>query len=198
MKIGDTPPPLRRRVSNPRIRADRALHELFSNSDKVHRAIYDAAYTQAWFDYIRSSIFSQSVRKISKDVELFNVSAYQCSIFFNSLVSFNRKSEFRKPENLNKPITWGENLMSLICLSSRNFRRNNYAHLILTAEADSLPTDTRQLLWRLWLGGIPLSQRQWSVSPRKNGFHWFCSLLVGIKWRGRQIYTCRDFWCEVC
>ena len=51
MKIGDMPPPLSRRVPNPRIRDDRALHEFFTNSDKMDRASSDDAYTQAWFDY---------------------------------------------------------------------------------------------------------------------------------------------------
>ena len=36
--------------------------------------------------------------------------------------------------------------MSPICHFSENFWRNNYAHVILTTEADSLPTDARQLL----------------------------------------------------
>ena len=94
-----------------------------SLSDKMHIATsYDVhTHTQAWFDYSRSSIFPQSERKEGKVVEHFNVSTYQCSIFFNNLGSFNRKSEFRKPENLNKPITKGENLMSLIYRYSRNF-----------------------------------------------------------------------------
>ena len=63
MRIGDMPPPLPGRVSNPRIRDDQALNELFSNSDKMHRATSDDAWTQAWFDYSRSCIFTQSVRK---------------------------------------------------------------------------------------------------------------------------------------
>ena len=59
--------------------------------------------------------------------------------------SFNRKSEFRRPENLNKPITKSErfNVADLSLL--REFWGNNNAHVILTAEADSLPTDARQL-----------------------------------------------------
>ena len=60
--------------------------------------------------------------------------------------SFNQKSEFRRPENLNKPIAKGEkfNVAELSLL--RNFLGNNYAHVILTAEADSLPTDARQYM----------------------------------------------------
>ena len=50
MKIGDMPPPLPGRDSNPRIRDDQATNEIFSNSDKMHRATSDDACTQAWFD----------------------------------------------------------------------------------------------------------------------------------------------------
>ena len=60
--------------------------------------------------------------------------------------SFNRKSEFRRPENLNKPITKGEkfNVADLSLL--KEFWGNNYAHVILTEEADSLSTDAKELL----------------------------------------------------
>ena len=108
MKKGDMPPPFPRRVSNPKIRDDQALHEFFSNSDKMYRASSGDTYTQALFDYSRSSIFPQSVKKTVKDVELFNVSTFQCSILFNNVGSFNRKSQFRKLENLNKPTVKGE------------------------------------------------------------------------------------------
>ena len=108
MKKGDMPPPLPRRVSNPKIRDDQALHDFFSNSDKMHRASSGDTYTQAWFDCSRSSIFPQSVKKIGRDVELFNASTFQCSILFNNVGSFNRKSQSQKPENLNKLIIKGE------------------------------------------------------------------------------------------
>ena len=45
MKRGDLPPPLPKRVANPKIREDQALHEFYSNSDNMHRATSDA-----WFD----------------------------------------------------------------------------------------------------------------------------------------------------
>ena len=61
MKIGDTPPPLPRRVSKPRIRDDQALNEFFPNSDQMHRATFDDVYTQARFDYSRLSGVPQSV-----------------------------------------------------------------------------------------------------------------------------------------
>ena len=145
MKRGDMPPPVPKRVVNPRIRDDQALHEFYSNSDKRHRATSDDASTHAWFDYSQS-VFPQSMRKTGTNVELGCVPTYQCSILFNNMGSFNRKSEFQRPENLNKPITKGEkfNVADLSLL--REFWRNNYAHVILTAEADSLPTDDKELL----------------------------------------------------
>ena len=63
MKIGDMLLLLPGRVSNLRIRDDQALNEFCSNSDKIHRAASDDVHTQAWFDFSRSSIFPQSVRK---------------------------------------------------------------------------------------------------------------------------------------
>ena len=107
MKRGDVPPPSPQRVANPRIRDVQALHEFNSNSDKMRRATSDDGFTQAWFDYSRS-VFPKSVRKTGTNVELFNVPTYQCSILFNNMGSFNPRSEFRRPENLNKPITKGE------------------------------------------------------------------------------------------
>ena len=101
MKRGDMPPPVPKRVANPRIRDDQAVHEFCSNSDKMHRATSDDAFTQAWFDYSQS-VFPQSVRKTSTNVEVFYVPTYQCSILFNNMGSFNWKSEFQRPENLNK------------------------------------------------------------------------------------------------
>ena len=76
MKIGDMPPPLPRRVSNPRIRGDQAWNGFFSNWKKMRRAASDDVYTQAWSDYSRSSILPQPVRKTCTNVELFNVPTY--------------------------------------------------------------------------------------------------------------------------
>ena len=60
--------------------------------------------------------------------------------------SFNRKSEFQKPENLNEPITKGVKFNIVEVSLLKEFLGNNCAHVILTVEADRLPTDTRQLL----------------------------------------------------
>ena len=107
MKRGDMPPPVPKRVVHQRIRDDQALHEFYSNSDKMHRATSDDTFAQAWFDFCQS-VFPQSVRKTGTNVELNDVPTYQCSILFNNMGSFNRKSEFQRPENLNRPITKGE------------------------------------------------------------------------------------------
>ena len=101
---GDLPPPVLERIANPRIREDRAVQDFQYNSEKMHRAAREDAYTRAWFDYCRS-VFPQSVRKAGPNVDLHNVSTYQCSILFKNMGSFNRKSEFRKVENKDKPIS---------------------------------------------------------------------------------------------
>ena len=61
MRQGDMPPLVPERVTNPRIREDRAGQDFQWNSEKMHRATYEDAYTRAWFHYCRS-IFPQSVR----------------------------------------------------------------------------------------------------------------------------------------
>ena len=134
-KKGDMSPPLSRKVSNMRIRDDQALalHDFFSNSDQMHRASSGGTYTQACFDFSRSSFFPQSVKKTGIDVELINVSSYKCSILCKNMGSFNRKSEFRNSETLNKPIVKDEkfNISALSVL--KEFWWNNYALVILTA-----------------------------------------------------------------
>ena len=63
--------------------------------------------------------------------------------------SFNRKSEFRKAENIDKPISSNEKftvINDLLLSFLPEFWRTNFAHVILTAEVDSLPTDAREML----------------------------------------------------
>ena len=144
----DMPPPVPERVANPRIREDRAVHNFQWNSEGMHRATSEDAFTKAWFDCCRS-VFPQSVRKEFPDVDFYNESTYQCDILFNNMGSFNRKSEFRNVENNDNPIPSSEkfNVINDPQLSLlTEFRRRNYAHVILAAEADSLPTDARELL----------------------------------------------------
>ena len=160
MKRGDRPPPVPKRVANPRIREYQALQEFHSKSDKMHRATPEDEFAQTWFDYDRF-VFPQSVRKTGTNIEHYNLPTYQCSILFINMRSFNRKSEVRKPQNLNKPNAKGEkfNVADLSLL--REFWRNNHAHVFLTAEADSLSsTDAKQLLEDYGFGGTPLKQKQ--------------------------------------
>ena len=145
MKRGDMPPPLPQRVASPRSREDQAIQEFQSKSDKMHRATSDDDFTQAWVDYGRS-VFPQSVRQTGTNVELFNVSTYQCSILFNNMGSFNRKSEFRKAENLDRPVAKSEKYNITDVSLLKEFWGNNNAHVILTAEADSSSTDAKELL----------------------------------------------------
>ena len=191
MKRGDMPPPVPKRVANPRIQEDQAQLEFDSKSDKMHRSAPEDEFAQTWFDYGRS-VFPQSVRKTGTHVELCNVPTYRCSILFNKKGSFNWKSEIRKPQNLNKPDAKGEkfNVADLSLL--QEFWGNNYAHVFLTAEAGSLSTDAKQVLEDCGFGGMPLKEKQWSVSPRKNWFQRVRSPPFGIKWRRRQKHTCSD------
>ena len=81
--------------------------------------------------------------------------------------SFNQKSEFRKAENLKEPVTKGEkfNVAQLSLL--REFWRNNYAHVIWTVEAYSLPTDEKSLLDDCGLVRCHSSRSNgWSVHAR--------------------------------
>ena len=63
--------------------------------------------------------------------------------------SFNRKSEFRKAENMYKPVSPNDKFNvtndpqpSLL----RELWGNNYKYVIQTAEVESLPTDEKELL----------------------------------------------------
>ena len=50
MRKGDMPQTVPERVANPRFREERAAQEFRQNSDKMHRATSENAYTKAWFD----------------------------------------------------------------------------------------------------------------------------------------------------
>ena len=103
------------------------------------------------------------MRKADPDVDFYNVSTYQCSILFNNMGSYNRKSEFRKAENKDKPISSNERChvtsdpqLSLLT----EFWGNNYAHVILTSESDSQPTDEKELLYDYGLVGVSFEQKR--------------------------------------
>ena len=62
------------------------------------------------------------------------------------MVSFHRKGEFRKPENLNKPVTKSEKFNIANVPLLKEFWENNHGHVILTAEADISSTDAKEWL----------------------------------------------------
>ena len=105
-----------------------------------------------------------TIREDKQAQTLISRTCQRTSVAFCSfnMGSFNPKSEFRKPENLNKPIAKGEKTILQICHFSENSRENNYAHVIMTAEADSLTTDTKQLLEDCGLVGCHPKTRQLS------------------------------------
>ena len=74
MKIGDMPPPLPGRVSNPRIRDDQALNAFLFELGQDAPCYIWWCYTQALFDYSLSSIFPQSLRE---KVKTLSFSTYQ-------------------------------------------------------------------------------------------------------------------------
>ena len=122
MSEGDMPPQVPERMANPKIRGDRSVQNFRLNSGKMHRATSEDAYAKAWFDYCRR-VFAQSVRKAGPDVNLCYVSTYQCSILFNIMGSVGRKGEFRKAENIDKPIS-----------SNEKFNVTNDPHLSVLTE----------------------------------------------------------------
>ena len=77
------------------------------NPEKMHRATSEDAYTKALFDCCQC-VFPQSVTKAGPHVDFNNVSTNQCSILFNNMGSFNRKSEFLKAETIDKPMSSNE------------------------------------------------------------------------------------------
>ena len=146
MKIGDMPPLLPGPVSNPRIRDDQEN----SARTRTRCTVLHLMMLHTSMVWLQSVIYLPTIcEKIGKEVELFNVSTYIFSILFNNLGSFNRKSEFRKPENLNKPITKRETT-NIAEQSLLEFWWNNNAHVILTSEADSSPTEGSCLKTKAW------------------------------------------------
>ena len=155
------------RVSNPRIRDDQELNEFCSNSDKMHRATSDDVHTKSMV-WVQSIIYIPTIcGKIGKDIELLNGSIYPCSILFSNLCSFNRKSEFRKPGNLNKPFTKGEttNVAELSLL--KESLEKQPCSCYLDVRSGQFADRHMAVAWRRWLSKMPFSQRQWTVSPCK-------------------------------
>ena len=157
MTIDDMLSPLPRRVSNPRTPDVQVLHGFFFNWDKMHCATSDAVYTQARCDYTRSSIFPQFVRKYVKTLSSSTYqhanAAFSWTIWVPSIGKVNSGNH-----KINIPITKGEKFFFAELSLLKKFWRNSYAHVFLTAEADSLPTNTGKLLEDCGLVGCHLAK----------------------------------------
>ena len=112
-----------------------------------------------------------------------NMSTYQCSILFNNMGSFIQKSEFRKPENLNTSLSPKvKSSMSRNCHFSENSAETT-TRIWYWQQRPTVTDRRKAVVWGLCFGGMPLKQKQWSVSPRKNWFHRLCSSPSEMKWR---------------
>ena len=107
MKRGDMPPPVPKRVANPRIQEIKLYRNFIRTRTRCTVLLLKTNSHKHRLTMGRF-VFPQSVRKTGTHVELYNLPTYQCSILFNNMGSFNGKSEFRKPQNLNKPVAKGE------------------------------------------------------------------------------------------
>ena len=56
MKRGDMPPPVPQRAANPRIREEQAVQEIYSNSDRIHRANPDDEHGFIMVDLLSHSL----------------------------------------------------------------------------------------------------------------------------------------------
>ena len=68
--------------------------------------------------------------------------------------------------------------------------------LMLSSRQRGTVCRQKAVAWRLWLGGMPFSQKQWPVSPCKNWFHRSCSPSLGINRRSKGVFLCGGFWGE--
>ena len=129
----DMPPPVPKRVDNPRIRDNQALLEFFELGQDTPHYLWRRLHTSmVW----KKSIYLPTIfEKTGTNVELYKVSTCQCSFLYNNKVSFHWKSEFRKPQNLKKPIARNEEFNVADVSLLRELSGNNYAHVILTAKA---------------------------------------------------------------
>ena len=145
-KKGDMPPPLPRKIDNPRLREDPALMEFYSNTDKIHTP--PLGMLMHMHGSITVSIFSRSEwRKHVETMHSFTcqrISAVFSSTIWAHLIGRVNSDNHRIWAILLPKM---KGTMSPICRFFVSFGETiNYAHVILTAEADSLPTDARQLL----------------------------------------------------
>ena len=138
MRKGDIPPPVPERVANLRIREDRAIQEFRQNSEKMHRATSEDAHTKACLTV--AEVFPQSERKAGPDGHLKTSQRISAASSSTTWVPSTRRENFGRLRILiSRFNVTNDPHLSLLT----EFWRNNYARVILTAEADSLATDAR-------------------------------------------------------
>ena len=84
----------------------------------------------------------------------------------------------------------------LISLSCRYSNLRETTMLMLSWRQRRTVCRQKAVAWRLWLGGIPFSQKQWLDSPCKNWFHRLRSPSLGMNRRRKGVFLCGDFWGE--
>ena len=190
MKRGDMPPPVPQRVVNPRIREDQALHEFYSNSDKMHCATPMTSSHK--HDLIMTDLPSHSLWE--KQVQTLNFSTCLRTSVAPSSTTWSR---FDRKVNSGDQRTCYQKwkVQCRICVTSQGILMKQLRACDSDSRSWQLIDRRKEVAWGQWLGGIVLKQNQWSVSPRKN---WFCrvcsSPACGIKWRRRQKNACSDLW----
>ena len=117
MRKGDMLPPVLELVASPRIREDRTVQEFRQKSEKMHRATLRRRPHKHDLTVAEVSLHNLQGKEAQKLISM-RCSTCQCSILFDNMGSFNKKSEFRKAENLDKPIS-----------SSEEFNITNDPHL---------------------------------------------------------------------
>ena len=117
--------PVRDASGNPRMKEDAALKII----NPWNLSTMQDSYTKSWFEYMQHN-FPQSVKKIGEHTFAYNHSTLQLSIMLVNFGNFSRKAHVQNRQIKDPDV-------SLI----QQFWGNNYAHVIMTVEADGLPRD---------------------------------------------------------
>ena len=185
MKIGDILPPLPRRVSNPKIRDDEALNGI------LLKLRHDAPFI-IWWCLHTSMVWLQSIidfptifeKRRGRRWALQRIHLPMQYLFdnFGLLLS---EEWISKTENLNKPslLPRVKDLISAELVLLKEIVEKQLCSGYLDGRGGQFADTHKPIAWRLWLGGMPFSQRQWLVSPCKNWFHKVIFVFFGIKRR---------------
>ena len=172
MRQGDMPPPVPDRVANPRVPEDRAVQDFQYNSEKDAPCHLRRRPTQEHgFDYCRS-VFPQSRRgRQAQTLTFTTCQRTNAASSSTTWVPSTGRVNFRKAENMDKPISSNGRVDITNDPQQSHLRElcgTIYAHVILTAKADILPTDEKELLDDYGLVGCHSSRSNGPVSPRMN------------------------------